>query len=205
MYSTPQSNRSRVAAQSKVKTKLYSWSRVKANIKQVNTLTEDEDRSTGYIGVSPPCLQTEATISVTGCRLHDWEGLLRPGISSRLQQEGPIRRQQWERPIWRQQQVAGYRQGQGRRYKATVKQVISTKSGVGMLQAQSVEQWTAKQEAQDSNPVYIASLFPFLQTESVRPKNFLCIYGLMTILYSGHDHVIINHLCMPGIIATVHY
>ena len=53
MYSTPESKRSRVAAQSKVKAKLYSWSRVKANIKQVNTLTEDEDRSTGYIGVSP--------------------------------------------------------------------------------------------------------------------------------------------------------
>ena len=52
MYSTPESKQ---AAQSKVKEKLYSQSRVKANIKQVNTLTEDEDRSTGYIEVSPPC------------------------------------------------------------------------------------------------------------------------------------------------------
>ena len=43
-HSTSESKRSRVAAWSKIKAKLY-WSRVKANIKQVNTLTEDEDRS----------------------------------------------------------------------------------------------------------------------------------------------------------------
>ena len=28
---------------------------VKANIKQVNTLTKEGDRSAGYIGVPPPC------------------------------------------------------------------------------------------------------------------------------------------------------
>ena len=48
MYSTSESKRSRVDAWSKIKAKLYSWSRVKANIKQINTLTEDEDRSTIY-------------------------------------------------------------------------------------------------------------------------------------------------------------
>ena len=45
MYSIPESKRSRVAAYSKVKAKLYSRLRVKANIKQVNTLTKDEDQS----------------------------------------------------------------------------------------------------------------------------------------------------------------
>ena len=49
---------------------------VKANIKQVNTLTKEGDRSAGYIGVPPPCgwlnfmaiLQT-LTIIATPCNM----------------------------------------------------------------------------------------------------------------------------------------
>ena len=61
MHLTPESKRSKVAAWSKVKAKLYSWSRVRANIKQVNTLTEDEDRSTGYIGSATPLKRKDIT------------------------------------------------------------------------------------------------------------------------------------------------
>ena len=53
------------------KAKLYSWSRVKANIKQVNTLTEDEDQSTGYIRVPPPCISRQEFV----CSLWYWLGI----------------------------------------------------------------------------------------------------------------------------------